>query len=175
MANLSNPFVSSQRALLETAQDVSFKTLEGMSKLVELNLQATRAVISEATEKLSSRLEAGGVNPADRQVANVMQPSAQKAAAYAKHVYDIVAETNADIVTTLQKHALTFSPELATQMMGAAGKGIAGNGNEAFFAALSNPFGAAQKLFQQAVDTSTEVATKAAAAPRRAAAAATAA
>ena len=85
MVNSSNPFASSQRALLETAQDASFKALEGVAKLFELNLQATRAVISEATEKLASEVNAGG-QTTDKQVAATAQLSAQKVAAYTKHV-----------------------------------------------------------------------------------------
>ena len=169
MVNSPNPFASSQRALLETAQDVSFKTLEGVAKLFELNLQATRAVISEATEKLASRVNAGG-QITDKQVVAAAQPSAQKVAAYTKHVYDIVTETNADIVAVLQKHALTFAPQALT----AAAQSGSATGSDAFRAALTNPFGAAQKAIQQAIDTATQATTKAPAASRRAAAAAAA-
>lgn len=167
MATPSNPFASSQRVFLDTAQDVSFKMLEGVAKLFELNLQATRAVISETTEKLTSRLEAGG-QVTDKQIVAAAQPSAQKVAAYTKHVYDIVTETNADIVAVLQKNALAYSPEFATQLMTAAARNGAPSGNEAFLAAFSNPFGAAQKAWQQAIDTATNAAKNGAAVTRRA-------
>lgn len=167
MVNPPNPFASSQRAILETAQDVSFKTLEGVAKLFELNLQATRTVIAESTDKLASKVNAGG-QITDKQVVAAAQPSAQKVAAYTKHVYDIVSKTNADIVAVVRKHALTFTP----QMLTAAARSGSATGSDAFRVAMTNPFGAAQKAIQQTIDTATKATTKAPAASRRVAAAA---
>lgn len=154
MTAQSNMILSSQRAALETAQDVSFQMLDATAKLCELNLQTTRTLIAEATEKLTTTLESRGLQLTDKQGAAALTPSTQNVAAYAKQVYEIATQTNAGIVAALQKHAMMLAPQLGAQALGAAVQGAPG-GSDAFVAALTNPFGAAQKAFQQAVDTAT--------------------
>lgn len=176
MTTQSNLLLSSQRAALETAQDISFQMLDATAKLCELNVQTSRTLIAEATQKLTSSLEANGGQVTDSEAAAALEPSSRKMAAYAKHVYEIATQANAGIVAAVQKHALMLAPQLAMQTMTAATQGAPGS-SEAFASALTNPFAAAltnsfgaglanpfgagltnpfeaaQKAFQQAVDT----------------------
>lgn len=172
MTTQSNLLATSQRAALETAQDVSFQMLDAAAKLFELNLRTSRTMISEATQKLASTLQANGGQATDKQTAAALAPSSQQAAEYAKQVYEIATQTNAGIVAVFQKHAMTFGPQAAMQSMTAAAQGAteSAGANNPFVAALTNPFGAAQKAFKQAVDTTTASAAAVAGQPQASAA-----
>ena len=153
MTTQSNLLATSQRAALETAQDVSFQMLDAAGKLLELNLRTSRTLIADATQKLASTLQANGGQATDQQAAAALAPSSQQASDYAKQVYEIATQANAGIVAVLQKHAMTFGPQAAMQSMTAAAQGATEGGANPFVAALTNPFGAAQKAFKQAVET----------------------
>ena len=109
---------------------------------------------------------------ADKQAAAALTPSSQQASEYAKEVYEIATQTNAGIVAVFQKHAMTFGPQAAMQSMTAAAQGAteSAGANNPFVAALTNPFGAAQKAFKQAVDTTTASAAAVAGQPQASAA-----
>ncbi|MFM7506966.1 MAG: TIGR01841 family phasin, partial [Rubrivivax sp.] len=74
------------------------KAFEGVEKLVELNLQVAKTALSEGQEAASAALGAQDLQALVALQASLLQPSAEKAAAYSRHVYDIAAATNAEVV-----------------------------------------------------------------------------
>lgn len=150
MATVSNPLALSQQVVMKAAQDVSLRMLDAMTKLVQLNLETTRSMITDASEKAVSTVEAGRLPDAQSLAA---RPSTQEMNAYVKRVMDIVTETNIDLVAVMQKHALGFGPDAFA--MAAKNSLTAGNDT---MAAVPNPFGAAQDAVRQASETMTEAA-----------------
>ena len=93
----ADQFVAAQKASLETLFGLTTKAFEGVEKLVELNLQVAKASLSEAADTTMAALSIKDAQELLNLQASLLQPSAEKAASYSRHVYDILAGTNAEV------------------------------------------------------------------------------
>ena len=90
-------FAAAQKSGLETLFGLTGKAFESVEKLVELNLQAARTAISEVAENTKAALSAKDAQEFLALQASLLQPAAEKAAAYSRHLYDIMAGTQAEV------------------------------------------------------------------------------
>ena len=90
-------FLAAQKANVETFFGLSHKAFEGVEKLVALNLQVARTTLSEAAETTQASLSVKDAQEFFALQSSLLQPSAEKAAAYSRHLYEIVAGTNAEV------------------------------------------------------------------------------
>ena len=97
MSYTPEQFVAAQKAGIETYFGLSNKALEGVEKLIELNLQVARTALAEASEAAQAALSAKDAQELFALQASLMQPSAEKAAAYGRHVYEIFAGASAEV------------------------------------------------------------------------------
>jgi phasin family protein len=93
----ADQIVAAQKANIETLFGLTQKAFEGVEKLVELNLQVARSAIGEAAEASTAVLSVKDAQELVNLQQSLLQPSAEKAAAYSRHVYDIAASTNAEV------------------------------------------------------------------------------
>ena len=98
----ADQFVAAQKASLETLFGLTTKAFEGVEKLVELNLQVAKASLTEAAETSMAALSVKDAQELLNLQASLLQPSAEKAASYSRHVYDILAGTNAEVTTAAE-------------------------------------------------------------------------
>jgi phasin family protein len=89
--------LAAHKSNVETMFDLSAKAFSGVEKLVELNLQVAKTSLSEAAETTQAMLSVKDAQELFALQASLMQPSAEKAAAYGRHVYEIVAGTGAEV------------------------------------------------------------------------------
>ena len=90
-------FIAAQKAGLETLFGLTAKAFEGVEKLVELNLQVAKTTLAEAAESTHAVLSVRDAQEFMSLQAGLLQPAAEKAAAYSRHLYDIVAGTGAEV------------------------------------------------------------------------------
>lgn len=86
--------------LLDLVQGMGLRTLDGATRLFELNLRATRTLMDEATARLRAAFDPqarGGVSVPS-------MPNIERATSYGRDVYRIVAGTNAELVELVQRH-----------------------------------------------------------------------
>ena len=88
--------LAAQKANLETLFGLTNKAFEGVEKLVELNLQVAKASLGEAAESTKAALSVKDAQELLALQAGLLQPAAEKAAAYSRHLYDIMAGTSAE-------------------------------------------------------------------------------
>ena len=86
--------IAAQKANVETLFGLTNKAFEGVEKLVELNLQVAKTALGEAGDTARAALSVKDAQELLSLQASLLQPSAEKAAAYSRHVYDIAATTN---------------------------------------------------------------------------------
>ena len=96
------PFTAEQltaanKASLETLFGLTTKAFEGVEKLVELNLQVARTTLAETADTALAAASVKDVQELLALQAGLLQPAAEKAAAYSRHLYDIMAGTNAEV------------------------------------------------------------------------------
>ncbi|MEO8655556.1 MAG: phasin family protein, partial [Ramlibacter sp.] len=88
--------LASQKATIETLFGLTGKAFEGVEKLVELNLTATKAALSEAAGSTQALLSVKDAQELLALQASMFQPLAEKTAAYSRHLYDIASGTGAE-------------------------------------------------------------------------------
>jgi phasin family protein len=104
MSAIPQQVINSQKAAVEALVAVQGSVFSGFEKLVDLNLKVMKATLDEVSEKSQ---KAVGIKDAQEAVAmssNLLQPAAEKAMAYSKHVYDIVASVQADLAKLSETH-----------------------------------------------------------------------
>jgi phasin family protein len=176
--------VAAHKANVETLFGVTGKAFEGIEKLVELNLQVAKAAMGEVAETTKAVLSVKDAQELLALQAGLLQPVAEKAAAYSRHLYDIAAATNADISKVAESQASEAQKKFSAVVDTALKNAPAGTENavalvKSAVAAANNAYETVHKAAKQAADvaeanfqamTSTAVkATQAAAKTKRAA------
>lgn len=183
------PFTAEQvmaahKANVDTLFGLTNKAFEGVEKLVELNLQVAKSSLSEAADTSKAMLSVKDAQELLALQAAMLQPSAEKAAAYSRHLYDIAAGTNAEVTKVAEAQFADAQKKMMAVVDTAVKNAPAGTENavalvKSAVAAANNAFESVQKAAKQAAEvaeanfqavTSTAVkATQTAAKSRRAA------
>ena len=149
--------MASQKANVETLFGLTNKAFEGVEKLVELNVQASKAALAESANQTQALL---GVKDAQELLAlqaGLMQPLAEKAAAYSRHLYDIATGTSAEFSKAIEGQAVEAQAKFMSLVDGAAKNAPAGSETamavmKSAVAAANNAFESVQKAVKQASD-----------------------
>ena len=95
-------FAAASKANLETLFGLTTKAFEGVEKLVELNLQVAKTALGEAADSAKAILAVKDAQELMALQSSLLQPSAEKAAAYSRHLYDIATATSAEVTKTAE-------------------------------------------------------------------------
>ena len=151
--------VASHKANLETLFGLTAKAFEGVEKIVELNMTASKAALSEVAGHTQSVLSVKDVQELIALQSGLMQPLAEKTAAYSRHLYDIATSTSAEFTKAAEGQAAEAQSKFASLIDNAAKNAPAGS--EAAVAILKSSVSAATNALesvQKAVKQATEVA-----------------
>lgn len=150
-------FVTLQKSHLETFFGLSAKAFEGVEKLVELNVTASRAALAEAAETAQSVLNVKDAQELLALQAALFQPLAEKSAAYGRHVYDIASGTGAEFGRTFETQAAEAQQKFLAVVDNASKNAPAGSETavavfKSAIAAGNNALESVQKAVKQATD-----------------------
>ena len=149
--------LASHKANIETLFGLTHKAFEGVEKLVELNVQATKAALAETANHTQAVL---GVKDAQELLAlqaGLVQPLAEKTAAYSRHLYDIASAAGADIGKNFEAQTAEAQKKFVGLVDSAAKNAPAGSETavavlKSAVAAANNAFESVQKAVKQASD-----------------------
>jgi phasin family protein len=99
-----------QKSALESFKAMTAITMEGFEKFAALNVQAS--TLGEITSTVETAMSAKDPKALAEIATASAQPAAEKAAAYAKHVYDIAQQTNTEIAGIFEKHLASSNKQL---------------------------------------------------------------
>jgi phasin family protein len=148
-------FTAAQKANAETLLSLTRTAFEGVEKLVELNLQVAKTTLSEAADGSVAMLSIKDPQELLALQARLLAPSAEKAAAYSRHVYAIASGTNAAVSKVVEDNFAEVQ-KLFVASVDAAMKGApAGSENavalvKSAVAATNQAIESAQKAAKQA-------------------------
>ena len=149
--------MASQKASIETLLGLTSKAFEGIEKIVELNLTASKAAMAESAEHAKAMLSVKDAQELMALQSGLLQPLAEKTAAYSRHLYDIASGSSADLSKTLEGQAAEAQKKFMGLVDTAAKNAPAGS--EAAVAvmksavsAASNALESVQKAVKQATD-----------------------
>ena len=151
--------VAAQKANIETLFGLTNKAFEGVEKIVELNLTASKAALSEVAGHTQSVLSVKDVQELIALQSGLLQPLADKTAAYSRHLYDIATSTSAEFTKAAEGQAADAQSKFADMVDSATKNAPAGS--EAAVAILKSSVTAATNALesvQKAVKQATEVA-----------------
>ena len=149
--------MASHKANIETLFGLTTKAFEGMEKLVELNVTASRAALSETAQHTKAMM---GVKDAQELLAlqaGLLQPMAEKTAAYSRHLYDIASGTGAELGKAFESQTADAQNAFTNLVDSAAKNAPAGSETavavmKSAVTAANNAFESVQKAVKQASD-----------------------
>ena len=153
----ADQFAAANKANLETLFGLTSKAFEGVEKLVELNLQVAKATLAESAENTKAVM---GVKDAQELLAlqaSLLQPSAEKAAAYSRHLYDIAQSTSSEFTRSAEAQMSEIQKSFASVVDGALKNAPAGSESAAALvksaiSAANNAYESVHKAAKQAAD-----------------------
>jgi phasin family protein len=149
--------MAAHKSNVEVLFGLTNKAFEGVEKLVELNLQVARAAIGEAAENTQAVLSAKDAQEFLALQASLLQPAAEKAAAYSRHLYDIAASTGAEVTKVAEATAAEAQTKFMTVVDSAVKNAPAGTENavtlvKSALAAANNAYESVNKAAKQAAE-----------------------
>lgn len=150
---------AAHKANIEMLFGLTQKAFEGVEKLVELNLQATRAALKDSADNTQALLSAKDAQELVQRQAELMQPLAEKAVAYSRQLVDIATSTGSAFTQAAEKNAAEAQHKAMAVMDNVAKNAPAGT--EAAVEAMRNAVSAASSAMetvQQAVKQAAELA-----------------
>jgi len=154
----SDQFAEAQKAHFANLFALTNTAFDGFQKLAELNLQAVKSNLAESQESVQAALSGGDLKDVFSAQGKFAQPAADKALAYARHVYEIASATQAELTKTVEaqyeQHNRSVQTFVDTFVKNAPA------GSEAItallqqtVAAANNTYESVQKASKQAAET----------------------
>ncbi|MGJ7534303.1 MULTISPECIES: phasin family protein [Variovorax] len=157
MALTADQILAAQKANLETLFGLTTKAFEGVEKLVELNVTASKAALVEAQSTAQAALSVKDAQELLTLQASLFQPLAEKTAAYSRHLYDIAQGTGAEFSKAFEAKAAEAQQAFVGLVDSASKNAPAGSETavavlKSAVAAANNAFESVQKAVKQASD-----------------------
>lgn len=149
--------IAANKANVETLFGLTNKAFEGVEKLVELNLQVAKAALGEVADTTKAAMSVKDAQELFALQAALLQPAAEKAAAYSRHLYDIAAATNAEVSKVAEEQAAESQKKFMAVVDTAVKNAPAGTENavalvKSAVAAANNAYESVHKAAKQAAE-----------------------
>ena len=149
--------LAAHKANIETLFGLTNKAFEGVEKLVELNLTASRAALTEAATHTRAVLSVKDAQERVALQASLFQPLAEKAASYSRHLYDIASGTSNEFGSAVQAKTAEAQKNFTDLVETASKNAPAGSETavavmKSAVSAANNAFESVQKAVKQATD-----------------------
>ena len=149
--------IAANKANVETLFGLTNKAFEGVEKLVELNLQVAKTALGEVADTTKAALSVKDAQELFALQSGLLQPAAEKAAAYSRHLYDIVAATNAEVGKVAEETAADAQKKFIAVVDTAVKNAPAGTENavalvKSAVAAANNAYESVHKAAKQAAE-----------------------
>jgi len=149
--------LAQQKATVEALFGLTSKAFEGVEKLVELNVAAAKAALNDSAEHVQAVLSVKDAQELLALQASVLQPLAEKTAAYNRHLYDIASSASTDLGKAFEAKVADSQAKFAGLVDSAAKNAPAGSETavammKSAVAAANNAYESVQKAVKQASD-----------------------
>jgi phasin family protein len=138
--------MAAHKANIDTLFGLTQKAFEGVEKLVELNVQATKAALAETANHTQAVLSVKDAQELLALQTGMVQPLAEKTAAYSRHLYEIAQAAGTDISKTFEGQTADAQKKFAGLVDSATQNAPAGS--EAAVAMMKNAVAAANTAFE---------------------------
>ncbi|MFZ9554463.1 MAG: phasin family protein [Limnohabitans sp.] len=148
---------ASQKAQFDVLFGLTDKAFQGVEKMVELNLAASKAALNESAQHAHALLSVKDAQELVALQTAAVQPLAEKAAAYSRHVYDITTATSAEFTKAFEQQASQAQQAVVGYVDSASKNAPAGTEPvmalfKSSLAASNNAMDSVQKVVKQATE-----------------------
>ena len=149
--------MASHKANIETFVGLTSKAFEGVEKVVELNLTASKAALAEIADHAKAVLSVKDAQELLSLQSGMVQPFAEKTAAYSRHLYDIASGSTAELSKAFEEQAADTQKKFMGLVDTAAKNAPAGSETavavmKSAVAAANNALESVQKAVKQATE-----------------------
>ena len=149
--------LASQKANVETLLGLTAKAFEGVEKIVELNMSASKAALAESGENAKALLSVKDAQELLALQSSLLQPLAEKTAAYSRHLYEIATGTTGEFTKAMESQAAEAQQKFVGMIDSAAKNAPAGSETavsvmKSAVAAANTALESVQKAVKQATD-----------------------
>ena len=149
--------MASHKANMETLLGLTAKAFEGVEKIVELNMTASKAAMAEAGDHAKAVLSVKDAQELMALQSSLFQPLAEKTAAYSRHLYEIASSSTAEFTKTVEGQAAEVQKKITGLVDAAAKNAPAGSETavaifKSAVSAANNALESVQKAVKQATD-----------------------
>ena len=149
--------LAAQKANVETLLGLTAKAFEGVEKIVELNLSASKAALAESGESAKALLSVKDAQEFLALQSSLLQPLAEKTAAYSRHLYEIAQGTSSEFTKAFEAQAAEAQQKFVGLVDSAAKNAPAGSETavtmlKSAVSAANNALETVQKAVKQATD-----------------------
>jgi phasin family protein len=146
-----------QKQNIEAMIKLSQKAFEGVEKMVDLQLNAARASLQESSEKFQALLSVKDAQELVNVNKELATPSAEKALAYSRTVYDIASQTSSEVQRLIDAQIADANKKLVDALDELAKTAPAGSEGvvsmmKTSLAAANSAFETANKAARQVVE-----------------------
>ena len=157
MALTPEQIIAAQKANIETLFGLTTKAFEGVEKIVELNVAASRAALAEAASHSQALLNVKDAQELLALQSSFFQPLAEKTAAYNRHLYNIASSTSAEVGKAFEAKSNELQQSFNSLVESTAKNAPVGSETtvavlKSAVSAANNAFESVQKAVKQASD-----------------------
>lgn len=113
MSAIPEQVLARQKASVNTFVAAQAAVFAGFEKLVELNLKVVKATLDEVAQKSQQAVEVKDPQEAAAFTSGLIQPGAEKAMAYGKHVFDIVTGVQGNLAKLTEEQIAEGQQQLS--------------------------------------------------------------
>jgi phasin family protein len=154
----ADQFVDAQKANLQAAAGLTQSAFAGFERMVELNMAAGKAAVSESFTNVQGLLTAKTPQDMLAAQAAMVQPAFEKSVSYGRHLYEIASSAGAEFTQAVEEKMA--ESQTAVKNLVETNLKNAPAGSDAAVAAIKTAFEASQtvadtlkKVAKQAADT----------------------
>lgn len=155
MSSVTQQVLVNQKATVDNFLAIQEAVFNGFEQLVDLNLKIVRASLDEAGQKTQEAMDVKDVQEAVNFATGLVQPNAEKVAAYGKHVYDIVAGVQSNI-TRLTEEQIALAQRQIDETIDTLAKN-APTGSEGAVALMKSSLASASSAYETAAKVARQV------------------
>ena len=157
MALTPEQIMTAHKANIETLFGLTTKAFESVEKIVELNVAASRAALSEVAAHSQALLNAKDAQELLALQSSFFQPLAEKTAAYNRHLYNIATNSSTEVSKAFESKAGELQQNFNNLVESTAKNAPAGSETavavmKSAVSAANNAFESVQKAVKQASD-----------------------
>ena len=108
--------IALNKANLEAALRFAGVALDGAERLIELQLKTAKSALADSMQSARALTSVRDFDQLAALKDTVVQPSFEKATAFAKQVYDVTAETQADLGKVVEEQVTEFNKQVISAL-----------------------------------------------------------